>query len=272
MDSSGQRKVMVERHIRARGVRDPGVLAAMQAVPREAFLPPELAELAYDDHPLPIAAGQTISQPFIVAVMAEAAAVKPGDRVLEIGTGSGYAAAILATVASHVDTIERHRELADLASERLGKLGFANVEVRCGDGTLGWNEHAPFGAIIDYHLKSDASGPVTLEILDPAGQLVRRYASDERMPQRDPNSFNIPASWVPAAEPLSAAAGMHRWVWDLRPTPAGGGRAGGGGGFGGFGRGGAALVRPGTYSVKLTVDGRSYTQPLLVKPDPRLKQ
>jgi photosystem II stability/assembly factor-like uncharacterized protein len=137
-------------------------------------------------------------------------------------------------------------------------------------------ENPPFGAIIEYYLKSAASGPVTLEILDPAGLLVRHYASDERMAQRDPNTLNIPAIWAPTAEPLSAAAGMHRWVWDLRPTPTGGGRAaggpGGGGGFGGGGRGGAPLSQPGTYTVKLTVDGRSYTQPLTIKPDPRLMQ
>jgi protein-L-isoaspartate(D-aspartate) O-methyltransferase len=139
---------MVDRHIRARGVRDPRVLAALTNVPREAFLPPELAEHAYEDRPLPIEAGQTISQPYIVAVMTEALELGPGDTALEIGTGSGYAAAVLAQVARHVFTIERHAELAELARERLARLGYANVEVRCGDGTLGWSEHAPFDAII----------------------------------------------------------------------------------------------------------------------------
>jgi hypothetical protein len=91
------------------------------------------------------------------------------------------------------------------------------------------------------------------------------------MPQRDPNTLNIPAIWASTAEPLSAAAGMHRWVWDLRPTPTGGGRAAGGPGVGG-GRGGATLSQPGTYTVKLTIDGKSYTQPLIVKPDPRVRQ
>jgi photosystem II stability/assembly factor-like uncharacterized protein len=137
-------------------------------------------------------------------------------------------------------------------------------------------ENPPFGAVIDYYLKSAASGTVTLEILDASGQTIRRYASDDRIPQRDPNALNIPAFWVPAAEPLSPAAGMHRWVWDLRPTPAGGGRGGGGsgggfGGFGGGGRGGAPLTQPGTYTVKLTVGGKAYSQPLIVRPDPRLK-
>ena len=148
MDAAAARQEMVDRHIRARGVRDPRVLAALAEVPREAFLPPELADAAYDDRPLPIEAGQTISQPYIVAVMTEALALGPGDTALEIGTGSGYAAAVLARVAKQVYTIERHAELAELARERLARLGYANVAVRVGDGTLGWSEHAPFDAIV----------------------------------------------------------------------------------------------------------------------------
>ncbi len=132
-------------------------------------------------------------------------------------------------------------------------------------------DNPPFGAMIDYYLKSAASGPVTLEVLDPAGKAVRRYTSEDRTPPRDPNTLNIPAIWVPAPEPISAAAGMHRWVWNLRPTPTGGsGRGPGGGGFGGGGRGGAPLAQPGTYTVRLTVGGKSYAQPLTVKADPRL--
>ncbi len=130
-------------------------------------------------------------------------------------------------------------------------------------------ENPPSGALIDYYLKSKAAGLVTLEILDPAGEMIRRYASDDKFPAVNPDTLSIPASWVRQQEPLSAAAGMHRWIWDLRPAalprPAGGG----GGGGGGFGRGGAAAVLPGTYTLKLTVDGKSYTQPLIVKIDPR---
>ncbi|CAN5899134.1 protein-L-isoaspartate(D-aspartate) O-methyltransferase [soil metagenome] len=148
MNTSAARQLMVDRHIRARGVRDPLVLDALATIPREAFVPAELAELAYEDRPLPIEAGQTISQPYIVAVMVEALALEPADKVLEIGAGSGYAAAVLAKIAQHVYTIERHAELADLARERLARLGYANVELRCGDGTLGWTEHAPFDAIV----------------------------------------------------------------------------------------------------------------------------
>lgn len=139
---------MVERHLRARGLRDARVLDAMGAVPREAFLPPDLADSAYDDRPLPIEGGQTISQPYIVAVMAEALALQPHERVLEIGTGSGYAAAVLAHVAKHVDTVERIEELATTATARLVALGYANVDVHLGDGTLGWADHAPYDAIV----------------------------------------------------------------------------------------------------------------------------
>jgi protein-L-isoaspartate(D-aspartate) O-methyltransferase len=143
----------------------------MQSVPREAFLPPELEEFAYADTPLPIQRGQTISQPYIVALMTAAAAVRSGDRVLEVGTGSGYAAAILGRIAREVYTIERHEELARAAADRLAQLGFANVSVRHGDGTLGWPEHAPYDAII-----VAAGGPkvpdALLQQLAPGGRLV----------------------------------------------------------------------------------------------------
>jgi photosystem II stability/assembly factor-like uncharacterized protein len=129
-------------------------------------------------------------------------------------------------------------------------------------------ENPPNGALIDYYLKSNATGPVTLEILDPAGEVIRKYSSEDKTTTVNPDTLSIPMYWVRPQETLSGAAGMHRWVWDLRPTapqrPAG---AGGGG----FGRGGAATVLPGTYAVKLTVGGKTYTQPLLVKMDPRAK-
>ena len=147
-DLSREREYMVRTQIAARGVRDPAVLEAMRRVPREAFLPPELEEFAHVDSPLPIEQGQTISQPYIVALMTAALQLGPGDRVLEIGTGSGYAAAVLARIAREVYTIERHEELARVAADRLAHLGFSNVSVRHGDGTLGWPEHAPFDAIV----------------------------------------------------------------------------------------------------------------------------
>lgn len=131
-------------------------------------------------------------------------------------------------------------------------------------------ENPPNGAMIDYYLRSNATGPVVLEILDPAGEMIRRYASDDKPAPVNPETLNIPAFWRPTPEPLSAAAGMHRWIWDFRPTPPpprAGGQGGGGGGFGGF----RPTVLPGNYTVRLTVGGKSYAQPLIVKPDPRAR-
>jgi protein-L-isoaspartate(D-aspartate) O-methyltransferase len=176
VDAARLRKLMVERQIRARGVRDPRVLAAMATVPREAFVAPELADLAYDDRPLPIESGQTISQPYIVALMTEAMTLTGSETVLEVGTGSGYAAAVLARVANSVYTIERVPELADTARERLARLAYHNVDVRCGDGTLGWPEHAPYDAIV-----AAAGGPdlprALLEQLAIGGRLVMPVGS-----------------------------------------------------------------------------------------------
>ncbi len=143
-----RRKFMVEHHIAARGVRSPLVLNAMASVQREEFLPEHLRGYAYEDTPLPIGEKQTISQPYIVAFMTEALGLSGGERVLEIGAGSGYAAAILSRIAGEVYTVERIGELAAKASAKLADLGFHNVKVLHGDGTLGWPEHAPFDAII----------------------------------------------------------------------------------------------------------------------------
>jgi len=142
------RKQMIDYQLAARGLRDQTVLNAVNAVPREEFVPVELVEFAYSDSPLPIAASQTISQPYIVALMTAALDVKPGDRVLEVGTGSGYAAAVLAEIAKEVYSIERHKILADTARSRLKELGYDNTHVLYGDGTLGWPEQAPFDAIV----------------------------------------------------------------------------------------------------------------------------
>ncbi len=134
--------------LKSRGIRDDAVLKAMATVPREKFVGVHLLEFAYDDSPLPIEEGQTISQPYIVALMAEALQLEPNDRVLEIGTGSGYAAAVLSKVAREVYTIERHQSLALQAETRLKQLKYDNVHVLCGDGTLGWPEHAPYEGIV----------------------------------------------------------------------------------------------------------------------------
>jgi len=147
-DRRAEREEMIASQIAGRGLSSPRVLAAMRAVPREAFVPPDLSPYAYEDRPLPIGFGQTISQPYIVALMADALRLEPSDRVLEIGTGSGYGAAVLSRLASQVYTIEHIAELAATASARLRRLGFDNVTVRTGDGALGWPESAPFDAIL----------------------------------------------------------------------------------------------------------------------------
>jgi protein-L-isoaspartate(D-aspartate) O-methyltransferase len=142
------RRVMVQRDLRGRDITDSRVLAAMGQVPRHLFVPPALEQQAYDDHPLPIGYGATISQPYIVALMTQAAQVKPGTRVLEVGTGSGYQAAVLATLTDKVSSIELIPELARSAGERLARLGYRQVQVKSGDGYKGWPEFAPFDAIL----------------------------------------------------------------------------------------------------------------------------
>ena len=145
---TARREAMVRDQLVGRGIRDQLVLEAMRKVPRERFVPEMERDFAYTDGPLPIGAGQTISQPFIVALMTEALQLKGGERVLEIGTGSGYAAAILAEIAGEVFTVERVKELADRAADTLRDQGYVNAHVRHGDGTLGWAERAPYDAIV----------------------------------------------------------------------------------------------------------------------------
>ena len=156
--------------LKRRGIEDNAVLDAMREVPREHFVSPDYAQSAYDDAPLPIEEGQTISQPYIVALMTQALQLKPGDSVLEIGTGSGYAAAVLSYVASRVYTVERHQSLVRQARERLEQGGYDNVQVLCGDGTLGWPEHAPFDGIV-----VTAGGP------EPPSALVEQLAIGGRL-------------------------------------------------------------------------------------------
>jgi len=149
-----KREAMVADQIESRGVRDPLVLAAMREVPRHMFMPADMSGMAYEDYPLPIGWNQTISQPFIVAYMTQALRLSGGETVLEIGCGSGYQAAVLSRIAGKVFTVERIPELARKAKETFQKLGITNIEVRIGDGTLGWEERGPFDAIL-----ATASGP-----------------------------------------------------------------------------------------------------------------
>lgn len=177
---SQRRKAMVESHIAGRGIQSQLVLEAMQAVPREAFIPEHLHEYAYQDAPLPIAEGQTISQPYIVALMTEALSLKGGEKVLEIGTGSGYAAAVLAHIAKDVYTVERIGQLAEKAATALSALGYRNVHVRHADGTRGWADNAPYDAII-----VAAGGPEVPESLKAqlkiGGRLVIPVGADRRV-------------------------------------------------------------------------------------------
>jgi protein-L-isoaspartate(D-aspartate) O-methyltransferase len=165
------REDMVSRQIAARGVRDPRVLAAMREVPRHRFVPSGAEPYAYEDRPLPIGHGQTISQPYIVALMSELARPAPTDRVLEVGTGSGYHAAVLARLVSHVYTIDIVGPLARAADTRLQELGYRNVTVRTGDGYLGWPESAPFDVIMVTAAPDHVPAPL-LEQLKPGGRLV----------------------------------------------------------------------------------------------------
>ncbi|MDT8316562.1 MAG: protein-L-isoaspartate(D-aspartate) O-methyltransferase [bacterium] len=148
MNYSEERNSMVDRQLKSRGIKDPLIIDVMGRVPRHEFVPDAQVGSAYYDGPLPIGSGQTISQPYMVAVMTEAMGLKGGDRVLEVGTGSGYQAAVLAEIAGEVYTIERHGELAEAAKNRLLQLGYDNVHVSAGDGTMGLPEKAPFDGII----------------------------------------------------------------------------------------------------------------------------
>jgi protein-L-isoaspartate(D-aspartate) O-methyltransferase len=160
-----ERDRMVEFQIAGRGIHDERLLRAMRLVPRERFVDEQLAPFAHDDGPLPIGAGQTVSQPFMVAWMIQAAGVGPNDKVLEVGTGSGYAAAVLAQVAASVHSIERLESLTRAARERLDALGYPGIHLRTGDGTVGWPEAGPFDAIL-----VAAAGP---EVPEPLKQQLR---------------------------------------------------------------------------------------------------
>lgn len=168
---SRQREKMVDDQLKGRGIRDPRVLDAMRDVPRHRFVPIEEQGRAYEDHPLPIPAGQTISQPYIVAYMLQALSLQSSDKVLEIGTGSGYQAALVGGLAAEVHSIERHKLLADAAANVLNEMGIENVKVHHADGTKGWPENAPYDAII-----VAASAPVVpqplLQQLADGGRMI----------------------------------------------------------------------------------------------------
>jgi len=172
------RERMVVDQLRGRGIKDEAVLAAMRAIERERFIPPDYAEHAYDDNPLPIGSAQTISQPYMVALMSEVAALGGNERVLEIGTGSGYQTAVLARLAREVYSIETVPALHERARIILNSLGCTNVRLRCGDGSSGWPEAAPFDAMLVTAAMPGIARPL-LEQLTPNGRLVAPIGEDE---------------------------------------------------------------------------------------------
>ncbi|HWM86159.1 MAG TPA: protein-L-isoaspartate(D-aspartate) O-methyltransferase [Kofleriaceae bacterium] len=170
MSYERQRREMVARQLRARGITDSRVLAAMAAVPREHFVGRDQSHDAYADQPLPIGGGQTISQPYVVAHMAELAEIRPSDRVLDVGVGSGYQTAVLAHLAGQVFGVEIRRELAELAEQRLAELGLAAL-VRVGDGGYGWSEYAPYDAILVAAAAEQPPVPLLAQLAD-GGRMV----------------------------------------------------------------------------------------------------
>jgi len=206
------RRSMVEWQIRRRGIRDERVLRAMGGVPRQEFVLPPYINKAYDDEPLPIGRGQTISQPYIVAAMLAASGLTGSERVLEIGTGCGYQAAVLALLAREAYTVEFLPDLAQSATDRLERLGFMNVHVRCGDGTLGWPDYSPYDAILIAAAAPHIPEPLLDQLADtgrlvaPVGddfnqeiQIVRKHDGKLHV------EHDVPCRFVPLM-------GKHGWV------------------------------------------------------------
>jgi protein-L-isoaspartate(D-aspartate) O-methyltransferase len=179
-DYAKERERMVREQIQARGIKDHLVLEAMRRVARHCFVPRGLEAKAYQDHPLPIGSGQTISQPYVVAMMTDLLRLKPTDRVLEIGTGSGYQAAVLSRLANRVFSVEIHPPLAEEAKSRLRDLGYKNIEVKTGDGYFGWKEHAPFDAIIVTAAPGEIPPPL-LQQLKPGGRMCIPVGAENRI-------------------------------------------------------------------------------------------
>jgi len=194
---------MVEVQLRTRGIRDQRVLKAMRKIERHRFVPDNLKPNSYDDEPLPIGGGQTISQPYIVAYMTQALKLQGGERVLEIGTGSGYQAAILAELAKEVYTVEVYEKLAEKAQYILQKMGYHNIQYRVGDGTLGWKEHAPYDAVIVTAAPPKTPEPLKDQIkvggrmIIPVGQTFQNLLLYEKTKQKMKKKKLLPVRFVP---------------------------------------------------------------------------
>jgi protein-L-isoaspartate(D-aspartate) O-methyltransferase len=216
-DFVAKRERMLRLQIADRGIRSPRILNAMRQVPRERFVEPDLASFAYEDFPLSIGQRQTISQPYIVAAMIEAAEIGPGDEVLEIGAGSGYATAVLSRLAAHVCAIERHERLANEARERLAALGYANVDLAVGDGSRGWPAPRMFDAILVSASGPDVPEPLRQQ-LAPGGRLVMPVGEPEqqwlvRVRRLGPDHFEQEAIEAVSFVPL---IGTHGWAEEDR--------------------------------------------------------
>jgi protein-L-isoaspartate(D-aspartate) O-methyltransferase len=202
-DLTRAREEMVATQIAARGVADARTLAALRKVPRHLFVPPAAVRQAYEDHPVPIGHGQTISQPYIVAFMTAALGLRGGEKVLEVGTGCGYQAAVLAEIASQVYTIEIVAPLAEEAAARLARLGYANVQVRAGDGYLGWPERAPFDAVMVTAAAPRIPEPLKRQLRDggrlivPVGEEWQELVLVTRHADRFEEQRVLPVRFVP---------------------------------------------------------------------------
>jgi protein-L-isoaspartate(D-aspartate) O-methyltransferase len=210
-DWASLRRAMVEDQIRKRGIRSPRLLEALARVPRHLFVPEELSAHAYEDRALSIGEGQTISQPYMVAAMTEYLELEGNERVLEVGTGSGYQAAVLAELAKEVITIENRASLAEAARERLLALGYRNIQVRIGDGTLGWREAAPFDAAV-VAAAAPAVPPPLVEQLREGGRLIIPVGdSEKQLLQRIRKSANEMAPEKLFACQFVPLRGRHGW-------------------------------------------------------------
>ncbi len=202
-ERAGERRALVETHLRPRGIEDPLVLAAMNAAPRHRFVPDDLARYAYDDRALPIGHEQTISQPYVVAFMTQAAELEPGDKVLEIGTGSGYQAAVLAEIVGELWTIEIVEPLAERARAALVAAGYERVHVRAGDGYRGWPSEAPFDAILVTAAPDHVPQPLLDQLAEggrlvlPVGDAFQTIVRIRRTPAGDEREELLPVRFVP---------------------------------------------------------------------------